>query len=56
MTEIMERGFKNPTSSPQPLRPSGSTIRPSGWSVLADTFIEATNLKDLHFLCQVLAL
>ena len=46
MSEMKERGFNNPTSSSQ-------LLRPSGWSVLADNFIEATTHNDLPTLHQV---
>ena len=49
MSEIKERGFNNPASSLQ-------LLRPFGWSVLADSFIEATTHHDLSTLYQVFRL
>ena len=46
MSEMKERGFNNATSSAQ-------LLRPSGWSALADSLIEATTHNDLPTLHQV---
>lgn len=47
MTEMMQRGFKNPA-------PDSQSLRPSGWSALADTFVEASKVSvDLPSLREV---